>query len=123
MTQVYIDVGEGLLTLGEYDRALEWCRERLDANPDDQRLVELAFRTHLFRDEHDEAERLLRDWVDRSGDPGAIEELRRYQEFLEEENDQPGATGSSSSPSDPEGNPPSAPVGPEEAASDSGGTR
>jgi tetratricopeptide (TPR) repeat protein len=99
---VYVRTGEGLLQLGELDEALAWAREVYEKDPDDPRYLELMTSTLVARNELDEAERILREWADRTQLPRAYDELRRFREFRNTERNKPPETEMPTMPADPD---------------------
>jgi tetratricopeptide (TPR) repeat protein len=79
---VVIDVGRGLLTVGEFDVALQFAQSVAQQRPEDAGGAQLLFDVYRARREYQEAERVLSAWVARSGDPRAAAELDTFRQHL-----------------------------------------
>ena len=93
-----LDFGDALLQVQEDAAAEEWARELLGIEPFGAEYMELLVRALLLQAKIPEARQAVDEWVERTGDPGARQELDAMLRQLEEQRSAP-----DSLPADPEG--------------------
>ena len=72
-----LELGENLLTLQEYQLAVDWAAELVRAAPDEPEYTQQQVRALLLNDQVSEARAVVEDWVARTGDTSARQSLER----------------------------------------------
>ena len=79
-----LDVGRGLLAVGQYDQALRFAGVVAQQKPNEAGTTQLLFDVYRGRGEYQQAEKVLADWVARTHDPRAAAELDTFRQDVRE---------------------------------------
>lgn len=77
--EMAIDLAEALITIDDIPRAVAWSEELVEWEPDNPVYVRLLYQAYALAERGDEAEAVLEDWIQRTGDSEARQELERYR--------------------------------------------